>query len=136
MLKSIQTILKQDKETMALRPEIGWLVREDPTMDFDTNDVLNKAQQAKAMGDDDVVIIDGIEIACAKMLHKLHFNLVGHSDNGIRQVFLQKRPCRPAFAPEAKNKDALTAQAIQNQFKHSIFLLIFPQTSQVRNAHR
>lgn len=48
--------LKQDKETMALRPEIGWLVREDPTMDFDTNDVLNKAQQAKAMGDDDVVI--------------------------------------------------------------------------------
>lgn len=48
--------LKQDKETMALRPEIGWLVREDLTLRFDADDVRNKAQQAKVMGDGDVVI--------------------------------------------------------------------------------
>ena len=48
--------LQQDKETMALRPEIGWLVREDPTLDFDSDDVRDKAQQAKSMGDEDAVI--------------------------------------------------------------------------------
>ena len=53
--------LKQDKETMALRPEIGWLVREDPTFGFDADDVINKAQEAKAMGNDDVVIKQAIQ---------------------------------------------------------------------------
>lgn len=48
--------LVQDKETMALRPEIGWLVREDPTFEFDGEDVINKARQAKSMGDGDAVI--------------------------------------------------------------------------------
>ena len=48
--------LVQEKETKALRPEIGWLVREDTTYEFDEEDVKNKAQQAKSMGDEDAVI--------------------------------------------------------------------------------
>lgn len=52
--------LSQDKETMALRPEIGWLVRNDPSLEFDEEDVRNKAQQAKTMGDGDAVIKQGI----------------------------------------------------------------------------
>ena len=48
--------LTQDTATMALRPEIGWLVREDPELDFDREDVLNKAKQVKAMGDGDAVL--------------------------------------------------------------------------------
>ena len=52
--------LAQDTATKALRPEIGWLVRNDPTIEFDEDDVRAKAQQAKAMGDGDAVIKQGI----------------------------------------------------------------------------
>ena len=40
--------------------------------------------------DDDVIIIHRLQIACAKILHTLHFVLVGHRHNGIRQVFVQE----------------------------------------------
>ena len=53
--------LAQDTATMALRPEIGWLVRNDPTIEFDEEDVRAKAQQAKEMGDGDAVIKQGIK---------------------------------------------------------------------------
>lgn len=53
--------LAQDTATKALRPEIGWLVRNDPTIEFDEDDVRAKAQQAKAMGDGDAVIKQGIK---------------------------------------------------------------------------
>ncbi|MCQ2068287.1 MAG: DUF4419 domain-containing protein [Bacteroidaceae bacterium] len=53
--------LAQDTATMALRPEIGWLVRNDPTVEFDEDDVRLKVQQAKEMGDDDAVIKQGIK---------------------------------------------------------------------------
>lgn len=53
--------LAQDKETMALRPEIGWLVRNDPTLEFDEEDVRAKAQLAKSMGDGDAVIKQAIK---------------------------------------------------------------------------
>ena len=53
--------LAQDTATMALRPEIGWLVRNDPTIEFDEDDVRNKARQAKEMGDGDAVIKQGIK---------------------------------------------------------------------------
>ena len=53
--------LAQDTATMALRPEIGWLVRNDPTIEFDEEDVRAKAQQVKEMGDSDAVIKQGIK---------------------------------------------------------------------------
>ena len=53
--------LAQDTATMALRPEIGWLVRNDPTIEFDEEDVRAKAQQAREMGDGDAVIKQGIK---------------------------------------------------------------------------
>ena len=53
--------LAQDKETKALRPEIGWLVRNDPKNDYDETDVYAKIQLAKTMGDGDVVIKEGIK---------------------------------------------------------------------------
>ena len=53
--------LQQNNETKALRPEIGWIVRNDPTIEFDEADVRAKAQQAKAMGDGDVVIKGAIK---------------------------------------------------------------------------
>ena len=53
--------LAQDTATMALRPEIGWLLRNDPTIEFDEEDVRNKAQQAKEMGNGDAVIKQGIK---------------------------------------------------------------------------
>jgi len=53
--------LAQDTVTKALRPEIGWLVRNDPTIEFDEADVRSKVQQAKAMGDGDAVIKQGIK---------------------------------------------------------------------------
>lgn len=53
--------LAQDTATMALRPEIGWLVRNDPTLEFDEDDVHNKIQQAKEMGYGDAVIKQGIK---------------------------------------------------------------------------
>jgi len=48
--------LTQDVESKTLRPEIGWLVREDPDAEVDVADILDKASQAKAMGDDDAVL--------------------------------------------------------------------------------
>ena len=53
--------LAQDKETKALRPEIGWLVRNDPKNDYDETDVRAKIQLAKTMGDGDVVIKEEIK---------------------------------------------------------------------------
>lgn len=53
--------LAQDTATMALRPEIGWLVRDDPTIEFDEEDVRSKIQQVKEMGDGDAVIKQGIK---------------------------------------------------------------------------
>ena len=53
--------LAQDTATMALRPEIGWLVRNDPTIEFDEEDLRNKTQLAKSMGDGDVVIKQAIK---------------------------------------------------------------------------
>ena len=53
--------LAQDRETKALRPEIGWLVRNDPTIEFDEEDLRNKTQLAKSMGDGDVVIKQAIK---------------------------------------------------------------------------
>ena len=53
--------LAQDRETKALRPEIGWLVRDDPKKDYDETDVQAKIQMAKSMGDGDVVIKEEIK---------------------------------------------------------------------------
>ena len=53
--------LAQDMETKALRPEIGWLVRDDPKKDYDEADVQAKIQMAKSMGDGDVVIKEEIK---------------------------------------------------------------------------
>ena len=53
--------LSQDNETKALRPEIGWLVRMDPSLDFDEADVRDKAQQVKAMGDGDAVLKQAVK---------------------------------------------------------------------------
>lgn len=53
--------LSQDNETMALRPEIGWLVRNDPAVEFDDEDVCNKVAHARSMGGDDVVIKQAIK---------------------------------------------------------------------------
>ena len=53
--------LAQDKETKALRPEIGWLVRNDSKKDYDETDVHAKIQMAKTMGDGDVVIKEEIK---------------------------------------------------------------------------
>lgn len=53
--------LKQDQETKALRPEIGWLVRNDPTVEFDEADVRAKAQLANSMGNGDAVIKQAIK---------------------------------------------------------------------------
>ena len=59
--------------------------------------------------DDDVVVVHGLQIACAKMLHSLHLVFVGHSDVGIGQVFIQETQCRPSLAPEAEDEDAFAA---------------------------
>lgn len=53
--------LSQDNVTMALRPEIGWLVRNDPAVEFDEEDVCNKVAHARSMGGDDVVIKQAIK---------------------------------------------------------------------------
>lgn len=53
--------LAQDTATMALRPEIGWLVRNNPTIEFDEEDVRSKIQQVKEMGDGDAVIKQDIK---------------------------------------------------------------------------
>ena len=48
--------LTQDVETKTLRPEIGWLVREEPDAEVDVDDIRSKASQVKAMGDGDAVL--------------------------------------------------------------------------------
>lgn len=53
--------LSQDNETMALRPEIGWLVRNDSTIEFDKDDVRDKVTQATSMSGDDVVIKQAVK---------------------------------------------------------------------------
>lgn len=53
--------LSQDNETMALRPEIGWLVRNDSSIEFDEEDVRGKVAQADLSGGDDMVIKQGIK---------------------------------------------------------------------------
>ena len=53
--------LSQDNETMALRPEIGWLVRNDSTIEFDKDDVRDKVAQATSMSGDDVVIKQAVK---------------------------------------------------------------------------
>ena len=53
--------LSQDNVTMALRLEIGWLVRNDPAVEFDEEDVCNKVAHARSMGGDDVVIKQAIK---------------------------------------------------------------------------
>lgn len=53
--------LSQDNETMALRPEIGWLVRNDSSIEFDEDDVRGKVAQADLSGGDDMVIKQGIK---------------------------------------------------------------------------
>ena len=81
--------LAQDTATMALRPEIGWLVRNDPTIEFDEEDVRNKAQQAKEMGDGDAVIKEGIKKPEKKQDNKLlgkrpdYWPFVGNSNDWI-----------------------------------------------------
>ena len=58
-----------------------------------------EAQQRYAWGlDDDVIVVHGLKITCAKILHSLHFVFVGHCHNGIGQVFVQETQCRPALA--------------------------------------
>jgi hypothetical protein len=46
---------------MALRPEIGWLVRNDSSIEFDEEDVRGKVAQADLSGGDDMVIKQGIK---------------------------------------------------------------------------
>ena len=58
--------------------------------------------------DDDVVVVHGLKIACAKMLHSLHLVFVGHRNDGLGQVFLQETQRRLALATEAEDQDALT----------------------------
>ena len=53
--------LSQDAETKTLRPEIGWLVREDTNAEVDEADIRSKASQVKAMGDGDAVLKQPIE---------------------------------------------------------------------------
>lgn len=53
--------LSQDNETKALRPEIGWLVRNDPTIEFDKDDVRDKVAQATSISGDDVVIKQAVK---------------------------------------------------------------------------
>lgn len=53
--------LSQDVETKTLRPEIGWLVREDTNAEVDEADIRSKASQVKAMGDGDAVLKQPIE---------------------------------------------------------------------------
>jgi hypothetical protein len=53
--------LSQDNETKALRPEIGWLVRNDSTIEFDKDDVRDKVAQATSMSGDDVVIKQAVK---------------------------------------------------------------------------
>ncbi len=53
--------LSQDNETMALRPEIGWLVRNDSSIEFDEDDVRSKVAQADLKSRDDIVIKQGIK---------------------------------------------------------------------------
>lgn len=53
--------ISQDNETKALRPEIGWLVRNDPTIEFDEEDVRDKVAQATSMSGDDAVIKQAIK---------------------------------------------------------------------------
>ena len=48
--------LSQDVETKTLRPEIGWLVREEKDAEVDFDDIRSKAAQVKAMGDGDAVL--------------------------------------------------------------------------------
>ena len=53
--------LSQDNETMALRPEIGWLVRNDSSIEFDEDDVRSKVAQADLKSGDDIVIKQAIK---------------------------------------------------------------------------
>jgi len=53
--------LSQDAETKTLRPEIGWLVREEPDAEVDEADIRSKASQVKAMGNGDAVLKQPIE---------------------------------------------------------------------------
>lgn len=53
--------LSQNNETMALRPEVGWLVRNDSSIEFDEEDVCSKVAHARSMGGDDVVIKQAIK---------------------------------------------------------------------------
>lgn len=53
--------LSQDAETKTLRPEIGWLVREEPDAEVNEADIRSKASQVKAMGDGDAVLKQPIE---------------------------------------------------------------------------
>lgn len=53
--------LSQDNETKALRPEVGWLVRNDSSIEFDEEDVRGKVAQADLSGGDDMVIKQAIK---------------------------------------------------------------------------
>lgn len=48
--------LSQDNETKALRPEIGWLVRNNPAIEYDEEDIRDKIAQATSISGDETVI--------------------------------------------------------------------------------
>lgn len=87
--------LAQDTATMALRPEIGWLVRNDPTIEFDEQDVRVKAEQAKEMGDGDAVIKQGI-----KKPEKQNNRILGKRPNYEPYVFIDPDFGEPLYIAE------------------------------------
>ena len=87
--------LAQDTATMALRPEIGWLVRNDPTIEFDEEDIRLKKQQANEMGDDDAVIKQGI-----KKPEKQDNRVLGKRPNYEPYVFIDPTVRKPLYLAE------------------------------------
>ena len=59
--------------------------------------------------DDDVVVVHGLKITIAKVFHAFHLVLVGHSDIGIGQVFVQEMQGRFPLATKAEDEDAFAA---------------------------
>ena len=59
--------------------------------------------------DNDVIVVHCLKIAFSSMDDAFHCVLVGHRNNGIRQVFVQEMQGRLTFATEAKDENALAA---------------------------
>ena len=112
---SQQMIDQACRGTLALRPRdanglIVELAEEEIGLRCDLHPFRVEILQGDARRlDDDVVVIHGLKIACAKILHSLHLVFVGHRNDGLGQVFLQETQRRLALATEAKDQDALTA---------------------------